>query len=170
MDALEAVLLARRLLEGVTPLRRDCGRVCGAACCEADEDGQGGMLLLPGEEALYDPLPPGFRLTKDDGVLPGMALLTCAGHCARETRPYACRVFPLSPEIAPEGVLRVRVDPRAFAVCPLCGQGIRGMRGDFAQAVLESARVLCQFAPYRAYFEALGRYFARLRAWEEEQA
>ena len=48
MDPLEAVKQARDLLERVTPLRRDCGGVCGAACCQSDEDGQGGMLLFPG--------------------------------------------------------------------------------------------------------------------------
>ena len=169
MDALEAVLEARRLLDNVTPLRRDCGRVCGAACCAPDEDGQGGMLLLPGEEALYDPLPEGFRLSRDGGVLPGLTLLTCEGRCARGARPYACRVFPLTPVLTEKGELRVRVDPRAFAVCPLSEQGVRGMNPAFARAVLEGARVLCQFEPFRNYFEALNRYFARLRAWEGKQ-
>ena len=52
MEALDAVLRAREMLMDVTPLRRDCGGVCGAACCACDEDGQGGMLLFPGEDAL----------------------------------------------------------------------------------------------------------------------
>ena len=60
MEVLEAVLEARRLLECVTPLKTDCGRACGGACCQPDEDGQGGMLLFPGEEALYADLPEGF--------------------------------------------------------------------------------------------------------------
>ena len=55
MDALEAVIRARDLLSDVTPLKTDCGRICGGACCQPDEDGQGGMLLFPGEEGLYDP-------------------------------------------------------------------------------------------------------------------
>ena len=79
MQALEAVMRARELLQTLTPLRRDCGGVCGAACCAPDEDGQGGMLLFPGEEALYQPLPAGFSLRQDGGVLPGMLLLTCGG-------------------------------------------------------------------------------------------
>ena len=33
MQALEAVMRARELLQTLTPLRRDCGGVCGAACC-----------------------------------------------------------------------------------------------------------------------------------------
>ena len=39
MEALEAVMAARDLLEQVTPLRTDCGRYCGGACCLSDEDG-----------------------------------------------------------------------------------------------------------------------------------
>ena len=63
MEALEAVMAARDLLEQVTPLRTDCGRYCGGACCLSDEDGQGGMLLVPGEgDPARQPIPP-LRLT-----------------------------------------------------------------------------------------------------------
>lgn len=168
MGALDAVVWAREHLMDVTPLRRDCGRTCGAACCRSDEDGQGGMLLFPGEEALYDPLPAGFAITRDDAVMPGMNLLTCAGSCLREQRPLACRMFPLTPVLALEDGrerLRVRVDPRAFAVCPLSEYGVRGMDGAFGRAVLESARALCQYEEHRAYFRALTAYFERLRTW-----
>ena len=44
---------ARNLLESLTPLKDDCGRLCGAACCHPDEDGQGGVALFPGEEEYY---------------------------------------------------------------------------------------------------------------------
>ena len=168
MDALTAVLRARELLTDVTPLRRDCGLTCGAACCRCDEDGQGGILLFPGEEALYDPLPEGFTLTADDGVMPGMRLLTCVGSCRRDQRPLACRMFPLTPVlIASEGKeqLRVRVDPRAFAVCPLSASGVRGMDAAFGQAVLEAARTLCRCGEHRAYIRALSAYFERLKTW-----
>ena len=47
----DTVLQARALVGGLTPLKSDCGALCGAACCQADEDGQGGMYLFPGEEA-----------------------------------------------------------------------------------------------------------------------
>ena len=169
MEALDAVVQARALLRDVTPLRRDCGQVCGAACCRCDEDGQGGMLLFPGEEALYDPLPAGFVLTRDDAVLPGMRLLTCSGQCDREQRPLSCRIFPLTPVLtAREGreQLRVIVDPRSFAVCPLSEHSIRGMDSAFGQAVLAAARVLCQCEEHRTYFKALTAYFEKLRVWE----
>lgn len=168
MQALDAVLRARELLQTLTPLRRDCGGICGAACCAPDEDGQGGMLLFPGEEALYQTLPAGYHLSPDDSVMKGMLLLTCNGRCRRELRPLACRMFPLIPVLQLRDgreVLRVQVDPRAYAVCPLCESGVRGMDGDFAQAVLQSARILSACPEHAAYFRALSAYFRQLRSW-----
>ncbi len=49
----DALFAARSLLEEVTPLKSDCGRICGAACCASLEGEETGMLLFPGEEALY---------------------------------------------------------------------------------------------------------------------
>ena len=72
MTETEALLAARALLADVTPLRTDCGRCCGAACCAPDEDGQGGMLLFPGEEALFRGRA-GFRIVATGA----------AGRCAR---------------------------------------------------------------------------------------
>ena len=66
MDSLSAVLRARMLLDALTPLKTDCGRLCGGACCQGDETT--GMLLFPGEDALYAGcafgrvLPAGFEL------------------------------------------------------------------------------------------------------------
>ncbi|MBQ9300881.1 MAG: hypothetical protein IJ214_10255 [Clostridia bacterium] len=77
-------------------------------------------------------------------------------------------MFPLIPVlINAEGreQLRVRVDPRAFAVCPLSEHGVRGMDGAFGRAVLERARILCGCPEHRAYFQALTVYFERLRTW-----
>ena len=38
-QTLDAVIQARKLLDSVTPLKTDCGRTCGGACCQPDEDG-----------------------------------------------------------------------------------------------------------------------------------
>ena len=40
MTTTERILSARKALETLTPLRGDCGRKCGAACCHPDEDGE----------------------------------------------------------------------------------------------------------------------------------
>ena len=85
MEPLETVIAARALLESVTPLKRDCGRACGAACCQSDEDGQGGMLLFPGEEALYASLPAGWAIVSDDAVISGGRLLVKGQRIRRKT-------------------------------------------------------------------------------------
>ena len=107
MNRIEALLAARALLENVTPLKGDCGRICGGACCEPDEDGQGGMLLFPGEEGLYDPLPEGFTVTPAP-EMPGALLITCSGRCQRKDRPLSCRLFPLLPKEKDGAVRAVR--------------------------------------------------------------
>ena len=79
---------ARALLSDVTPLKSDCGRLCGGACCQPSTEETQGMLLFPGEEALYAGLD-GYRvLDCAEGKL-----LICAGHCRREERPLSCRIF-----------------------------------------------------------------------------
>lgn len=168
MNAKEAVLAAKELLENVTPLKFDCGKTCGAACCAADEDGQGGMVLFPGEEALYADVPDGMRLTPYDAIMPGQTLLTCSGSCDRSMRPLSCMLFPLTPVIEENDgreTLKIRMDPRAYAVCPLCEGGVRGMDAQFVQCVREAARILSKCPEHRAYFKALGAYFSRLREW-----
>ncbi len=158
MDALSAVLAARAILEDVTPLARDCGRLCGARCCQADEDGRGGMLLFPGEQALYAGRA-GFTLYGDDSVMPGMTLLVCDGHCDRKERPLACRVFPATPLLR-ENKLSVALDVRAWEVCPLMEMGARALSGAFMEAVREAARTLCKCPEHRAYLRALTRYLS----------
>ncbi|NCB06100.1 MAG: YkgJ family cysteine cluster protein, partial [Clostridia bacterium] len=149
MDALAApravslLKTAWEMLDSLTPLRTDCGRLCGGACCQTDETGENGMLLLPFEDRFYRKPIEGFRfaLRDDDSLFKGGRRLVCEGVCPREHRPIACRIFPLrmsvlfseqdaSPQVTAE------LDPRAWAVCPLLEQGgLRAMRGEFAAAV-----------------------------------
>ena len=153
MDALEAVIRARELLSDVTPLKTDCGRVCGGACCQADEDGQGGMLLFPGEERLYDSLPPGWRVERDDGVLKGALLLICDGTCDRDKRPLSCRLFPLLPTAK-----GCRMDRRAWAVCPLMESGKQGLNPAFVQAVKAAGQILYACPEHEGFLNALHAY------------
>ena len=158
MNPLEAVQAARALLENVTPLTQDCGRFCGGACCESDEDGQGGMLLFPGEEALYDPLPEGFSLEKDDAVMEGVYLLTCDGFCNRSQRPLSCRLFPLLPTRKGS-----KMDQRAWAVCPLMESGKAGLSQSFVNAVKQAGEILYQCPAHAAFLDALHAYNEKLK-------
>lgn len=137
-----ALLKARELLREQTPLKRDCGRLCGAACCAADSQRGLGMLLFPGEEALYEALPSGFSIHQQaqDGRI--AHLLTCEGHCDRAHRPLSCRVFPLMFLVDEEGRGQVGLDPRAWPVCPLMPSGLSGLSADFILNAKQAAQVL----------------------------
>lgn len=137
---LSALLEAREKLARVTPLSRDCGSLCGGACCLEDEDGLGGMLLFPGEEAFYQEMPEGFSIS-DDPHLIGARLLICEGVCDRGDRPLACRIFPLM-FVERDGRVDVDLDPRAWPVCPLMPSGITGLRQDFVDCAREAAAIL----------------------------
>lgn len=150
MNGLDAVIAAREILESVTPLRQDCGRICGGACCECDEDGQGGMLLFPGEEMLYDPLPEGFSIIRDDLVMEGAKLLICGGQCDRKDRPLSCRLFPLLP--TEKGA---KMDRRGWAMCPLMEWGKAGLSKEFTDAVCQAGKILYACLEHAAFLSAI---------------
>lgn len=158
MTGTERIIKARQALENLTPLRTDCGRICQGACCHADEDGQGGMLLFPGEETLYQPCPNWAQLTPSK-EFPGQYLFTCNGTCERALRPLSCRIFPLTPRVR-AGKLIVEPDVRAWPVCPLMEHGRNGMLPAFVSAVEEAMVSLCEDEACRAYIEKLSAHLA----------
>lgn len=150
-----AVSAAREILSQVTPLKRDCGRVCGARCCRSLEGDETGMLLFPGEAEAYAGKP-GWKIRK---TAQG-DLLLCSGSCEREERPLSCRLFPLLPLIGDGGEIRVVTDRRARAVCPLAGQGKSAMDPAFVDAVRRAGEVLAAEDEQAVFLDML----------EEEQA
>lgn len=159
MSTSERILTARYALEKLTPMKRDCGRTCGAACCRADEDGNGGMVLFPGEEAFYSPCPDWARLTPSQDFS-GQYLFTCNGTCERSLRPLACRIFPLTPRVR-HGEATVELDVRAWPVCPLMECGLEGMDSAFVAAVREVTALLWEDKRCREYIEALSAHLAQ---------
>ena len=148
MDA--AVSAAREKLKNVTPLKRDCGRVCGARCCRPLEGEETGMLLFPGEAEAYDGKA-GFEVRKTARG----DLLICSGICDREDRPLSCRLFPLLPVIGDDGKVRAVTDLRAKAVCPLARQGKSAMDPAFADAVREAGEILAAEDEQAVFLEML---------------
>lgn len=165
-NATQGILLARERLKTATPLARDCGRLCAAACCQADETGAGGMLLYPGEAALYAQPPVWARVST--ATIPGMessaVMLTCDGDCDRAERPFACRLFPLVPLTDGEGY-RLSLDARAWPVCPLMPQGMKALSPAFISAADSAIAILWQDADHRQFLRAqseLALQFTRL--------
>ena len=124
---------ARKRLMDITPMAWDCGMKCEVACCQPDEDGQGGMYLFPGEEALC-----GGDWAEIISAQMGereVNMLVCDGECVREKRPLGCMIFPLTPEVDEAGHVDVRFDYRARAMCPLLRDGLRGLKKEFVDEV-----------------------------------
>lgn len=155
MYSKEVLVKARDLLEGVTPLLADCGRLCAHACCQGDQADERGMLLFPGEEAFYETAA-WARMTPLSYELGGRRalLLTCAGTCPRAERPLACRLFPLFCR-AEEKSFTVCLDARAHALCPLYAYGLKGLSNAFIRAGQEAYALLWADEGYRAYLADL---------------
>ena len=96
-----------KILGDLTPLRADCGKLCGGACCKGDENT--GMRLFPFEESslMVKELPNGVRL------------VVCDGNCDRTQRPLACKIFPFFPTVDEKGRVFVEADLRGKRLCPL---------------------------------------------------
>lgn len=149
----DKILAARALLERLTPLKSDCGIYCGGACCASESDDERGMLLFPGEEELYL----GCDFAKIEPAefygIPHAKILVCEGDCPRDMRPLCCRIFPIAPQQKASG-FGVRLDRRAFAVCPLCGYGASAFDKDFVNACREAFNLLAMDKYCRAYLVA----------------
>ena len=142
------ILRARAALGELTPMLTDCGALCGAACCQTDTDGQGGVHLFPGERAL-------LRDCEWARVLPGglAPVMLCDGTCEREKRPLGCRIFPLTPVRGKNGRWTVRMDVRARAMCPLVASGISGLNPDFVRAARDALRIIAEDPEGDAFLE-----------------
>lgn len=158
----ETLKKARELLADVTPLKTDCGKVCGARCCRPLEAEETGMLLFPGEEEAYRGKA-GWTLRGT----PAGTVAICSGSCERDERPLACRIFPLLPVIRNEGV-KVAADQRARPVCPLLRQGIRGMDPAFTDAVREAGKLLAADPVHRKFMEMLTEEQDELKSLREK--
>ena len=157
MEKQECVLRAREILENITPLKTDCGKCCGAACCTSDEDGQGGVNLLPGEEAQLQDIDWG-KIDRDPHM--DAPMLMCTDMCDREMRPFLCRIFPLCPVIGKSGKWTVRMDARARAVCPLSASGLNGLVPDFVRGCAKAVQIIAEDPEGEAF----------LKKWSEIEA
>lgn len=136
---------AKNIMEDKTPLKKDCGLLCGKACCKGD--GETGMLLFPFEKTP-------FEVVEKDGV----RLCVCDGSCNREQRPLSCMIFPFFPYITNEGRIRVVPDIRGAEICPIV-RNFTETRLDrrFLRRVKKVGRFLCEDEECRAFLEGISR-------------
>ncbi len=151
----EVFAAAAKLLEALTPLKSDCGTLCGEICCRDNGEAGSGVWLLPGECA--ETMEWG---TVNETCMPvtrtAVKTLYCRDACERALRPFMCRIFPLTPYFsAKTGAWEVRMDRRAAALCPLFGYGKRGLDPAFVEAATRAVRLLAEDEGYRQLLEAL---------------
>ncbi len=122
--------MAYKLLDQVTPLKKDCGILCNKKCCAEWEKGVG-MYLLPGEEQMFSQdetwLDWEAHSCDDYRFAPSWTgvvyFVKCNTACPRDKRPFACRTFPLAPYLTDKGVLQIVFDHHSLHVCPLSQEG-----------------------------------------------
>ena len=119
MKAKDFYTYAYSLFDDVTPLMVDCGKLCDAACCKGDDET--GMYLFPFEHVMFDDCPGNFKIEKSEFEYGGknVDILLCEPFCKRETRPLACRIFPLVPYVDENGNFNIVMDRRGKYMCPL---------------------------------------------------
>ena len=133
-----------KIMGDLTPLRADCGQLCGGACCKGNDDT--GMRLFPHEES---------ELTVKTGE-DGGRLAVCNGTCDREKRPLSCRIFPFFPTIDEKGRIFVEIDHRAGRLCPLLMHSEEiAFDPRFFRAVKRVGKVLSKDAECRAFLEQI---------------
>ena len=134
-----------RLFQNVTPLKKDCGVLCGCACCKGDETV--GMRLFPHEPTV-------LRVVENDGA----RYAVCGGACRREDRPLSCRIFPFFPVVDGEGKISVVADPRAESICPLARHSEEvAFDPRFLRRVKKAGRMLSRDAQGHAFLREITR-------------
>lgn len=136
---------AKNIMEDKTPLKKDCGLLCGKACCKGDAET--GMLLFPFEET-------SLPVTEKNGV----RLCVCDGSCNRRERPLSCMIFPFFPYITRDGRIKVIPDIRGSGICPIV-RNFTETKIDrrFLRRVKKVGRLLSEDDQCRTFLEEISR-------------
>lgn len=154
---------AYEIIGSLTPLKNaDCGKLCDKICCKGDS---AGMLLFPGEEAIFENIA-GFRIEEIEYMeTPGVKLLLCDGDCERALRPLACRMFPAAP-LEKDGRINASPDIRGRRTCPIWD--LKYADRAFVKAVQKAFDLLAENAEIAAFMrlisaeqEELARFYRK---------
>ncbi len=107
------------MLDKVSPVPYDCGKLCGSICCSDSpfEAEDSYIYLLPGEKEYLESegcTLPIVKERREEHYLPKswgeyVYIVKCPGSykCDRKHRPIQCRTFPLQPYISDKGKLEM---------------------------------------------------------------
>ena len=151
----EQIKKIHKVLNRVSPVDYDCGKLCGEICCLYDDEDYSNddliIYLLPGEEALYENSE-SFELkhfTLNEISYPyswkdGVYTVKCLNppNCQREIRPIQCRTFPLIPHIDKNNHFYLIYDESQYPFrCPLIENSIE-LNEDFITETYKTWRFL----------------------------
>ena len=149
-----------------TPLQEDCGALCGRACCQPGKNNDLGIYLFPGEEILFnqkeswliwetqDPIEQLFPTSWPTPVY----FVRCTSSCPRDSRPLACRFYPLAPHLQRDGSLHLIYETLDTPyVCPLITKDLP-LQNKFIQTVTTAWQVMLQDPRIRDFVEEESRY------------
>ena len=160
-----------KMLEDVTPLEIDCGRLCGGACCVVT-DGVTGMYLFPGERVMYEPMPQWGEIQDIDftyGDGKSVDFFTCVGKSDRKLRPLSCRIFPLVPYVKKGEKLRIIMDIRGRGMCPLAtAMKIEDLSPLFVERVTKAMKLCMLNKETREFIYSLSQSIDEITKMEEE--
>ena len=144
------------MLDTVSPVEGDCGRLCGSICCREDPSSREKLYiyLLPGEKEYLKEAGCPLKIEKEsikEHYLPKswgeyVYLADCAGpqECPRQLRPIQCRTFPLAPHFAKKGKLRlIYCDESLPYECPLIA-GKMQLSDDFVRTTYKAWELLIE--------------------------
>ena len=159
------------MLENITPLSIDCGKLCDGACC-AVTDEVTGMYLFPGENVMYEKMPSWGEIHETDFTYDGgkyIDLFTCEGKCDRKLRPLSCRIFPLAPYAKRGERMKVIMDIRGRGMCPLASaMRIEDLSEEFVDAVTKAMNVCMLNRQTREFIYSLSESIDDLAKLEED--
>ena len=118
------------LLDKATPVPFDCGKICGAACCQQNEELDMVIILMPGEERMINRKEDWLHITEEDRKdydLPEswgdrVMIARCDGpeNCRRVERPIQCRIFPMMAVVDSDGEVEIVENDFALPyICPI---------------------------------------------------
>ena len=136
-----------RLLDKVSPIDGDCGKLCGSACCTVNgqiAEEEMGIYLYPGEDKIHDKSADWLEWTVEraedydfpDSWTGNIYFVRCKTppRCPRSMRPLQCRTFPLTPHLTEDGMLLlIYNDEELPYICPLIENNAE-LNSDFVRA------------------------------------
>ena len=150
-DKIYLIKKAYELLEYVTPLTYDCGKLCKGLCCKGDNNT--GMWLFPYEDEILKDIPD-FVIKDCEGNFGGKMVI-CSGKCDRKTRPLACRIYPYFPMITEDG-FDARADIRGIMTCPMLKDNIKPQY-NFTRQIRKIARLFSRDKELTAYIRNINQ-------------